>query len=129
MSYADKALTCRDCRQAFVFSAGEQEFFASKGFTNEPSRCPECRSTRRSERSGGSYTSGGYSTGGYSSGGYSSGGGRRDREMYSVVCSSCGNNAQVPFQPRGDKPVYCSDCFAKQRGTSTGGYGGGRGYR
>ena len=133
MSYADKALTCRDCRQAFVFSAGEQEFFASRGFTNEPSRCPDCRAARRSERGGGGYTSGGYSTGGYSSGGYSTGGyggGRREREMFTVTCSSCGNEAQVPFQPRGDKPVYCSDCFAKQRGSSGGGgYGGGRGYR
>ena len=135
MSYADKALTCRDCQQAFVFTSGEQEFFASRGFTNEPSRCPDCRAARRSERGGSSYTSGGYSTGGgYSSGGYSTGGGygggRREREMFSVTCSACGNEALVPFQPRGDKPVYCSDCFAKQRGGSSGGYsGGGRGYR
>jgi len=155
VSYADKALTCRDCQQAFVFTSGEQEFFASRGFTNEPSRCPDCRAARRSERSGG-YSSGGgsYSTGysggggGYSSGsgggGYTSGGGggysggggggyggpRREREMFTVTCSSCGNEAQVPFQPRGDKPVYCSDCFAKQRGTSSSyGGGGGRGYR
>ena len=124
MSYADKALTCRDCQQAFVFTSGEQEFFASRGFTNEPSRCPDCRAARRSERGGSSYTSGGYSTGGgYSSGGYSSGGGygggRREREMFSVTCSACGNEALVPFQPRGDKPVYCSDCFSKQRSSSS----------
>jgi CxxC-x17-CxxC domain-containing protein len=124
VSYADKTLTCRDCQQAFVFTVGEQEFFASRGFTNEPSRCPDCRAARRSDRGGG----GGYSTGG---GGYSSGGGygRREREMFTVTCSACGNDAQVPFQPRGDKPVYCSDCFAKQRGTSSYGGGGGRGYR
>ena len=55
--------------------------------------------------------------------------GRRDREMFSVTCSSCGNDALVPFQPRGDKPVYCSDCFSKVRGSSAGGgYGGGGGY-
>ena len=71
MSYADKTLTCRDCGQAFVFTSGEQEFHASKGFTNEPSRCPDCRSARRADRGG----SGGYSSGGYSSGGYGSGGG------------------------------------------------------
>jgi CxxC-x17-CxxC domain-containing protein len=145
VSYADKALTCRDCHQAFVFTSGEQEFFASRGFTNEPSRCPDCRAARRTERGGGgggSYSTGGYSTGGYSTGGggYSTGGGgggygapRREREMFSVTCSACGNEAQVPFQPRGDKPVYCSDCFAKQRGGSAGGGGGGysgsRGYR
>jgi CxxC-x17-CxxC domain-containing protein len=150
VSYADKSLTCRDCGQSFAFTAGEQEFFASRGFTNEPSRCRDCRSARRTERGGGytsgGYTSGGYSSGGYTSGGYSSGGGggggggystggggygggRREREMFAVTCSACGNEAQVPFQPRGDKPVYCSDCFSKQRSGSSGGYGGGRDYR
>jgi CxxC-x17-CxxC domain-containing protein len=132
LSYADKPLTCRDCGQAFVFTTGEQEFFAQKGFTNEPSRCPDCRSARKASSGG----SGGYNSGDYGSGGYSSGGGggygRQDREMFSATCSSCGNEARVPFQPRGDKPVYCSDCFAKTRGTGGGGgggYGGGRGYR
>jgi CxxC-x17-CxxC domain-containing protein len=137
VSYADKVLTCRECRQAFVFSAGEQEFYAGRGFTNEPSRCPDCRAARRSDRGGGyssgggGYSTGGYSSGGYSSGGYSSGGGgygRREREMFSVTCSACGNEARVPFQPRGDKPVYCSDCFSKQRSSGGAGYGG-RSYR
>ena len=122
MSYADKTLTCRDCSQAFVFTSGEQEFHASKGFQNEPSRCPDCRSARKASRG----ESGGYSSGGYGSGGYD----RQERQMFSATCSECGNEARVPFQPRGDKPVYCSDCFAKQRGTSSSyGGGGGRGYR
>jgi CxxC-x17-CxxC domain-containing protein len=108
VSYADKTLTCRDCGQAFVFSSGEQEFHASKGFTNEPGRCPDCRAARRADRGG---SSGGYSSGGYGGGGY----GRQEREMYSAT-------ARVPFQPRGDKPVYCSNCF-KPRQSS--GYGGG----
>jgi CxxC-x17-CxxC domain-containing protein len=114
--YNDKTLTCRDCGQSFTFTAGEQEFFAQKGFTNEPSRCPDCRASRK--RSNDSY-----------GGGYSSGGGyeRREREMFPAVCSSCGKDTQVPFQPRADKPVYCSDCFATQRGSSyAGGGGGGR---
>ena len=123
MSYADKTLTCRDCGQAFTFTTGEQEFYASRGFTNEPTRCPDCRSARKASRGGGydSYSSGG----GYSSDSYGSGGGgygRQQREMYSAVCSSCGNEARVPFQPRGDKPVYCSDCFSKQRSSGGGGY-------
>jgi CxxC-x17-CxxC domain-containing protein len=116
LSFSDKTLTCRDCGQAFTFTAGEQEFFASRGFANEPSRCPECRAARKSARAGDSYSSGGYSTaGGYSTGGYSGGG--RSREMFSVTCSSCGNEARVPFEPRGDKPVYCSDCFSQQKGS------------
>ena len=125
MTYADKPKTCRDCGQAFVFTSGEQEFFASKGFANEPSRCPECRSARKA--------AGGFSSGsGYSSGGgYGSGGGgydRQSREMFSATCSACGHEARVPFQPRGDRPVYCTDCFSSQRGGG-GGHGEGRDYR
>ncbi|MEX2238885.1 MAG: zinc-ribbon domain containing protein [Dehalococcoidia bacterium] len=110
---SDKTLTCRDCGTSFVFTESEQSFYASKGFTNEPSRCPDCRAARKS---GGG---GGYSSGG-GGGGYSS----RPREMHTATCASCGNEAQVPFVPRGDRPVYCSDCFSKQ---STAGGGGSRG--
>jgi CxxC-x17-CxxC domain-containing protein len=115
LTYADKTLSCRDCGQAFVFTSGEQEFHAMKGFNNEPSRCPDCRAARKASRGdvGGGYGGGG---GGYTSGGYSTGYGRPERQMYTAVCSDCGGEARVPFQPRGDKPVYCSDCFSKQRG-------------
>jgi CxxC-x17-CxxC domain-containing protein len=130
LSYADKTLTCRDCGQAFLFTSGEQEFHASKGFNNEPGRCQECRAVRKAQRgeSAGGYSSGGYDTG-YSSGGYSSGRGgygRQEREMFSATCSTCGQEARVPFQPRGDKPVYCSNCFTPRQNS---GYGGGRDYR
>lgn len=91
LAFADKTLNCRDCGQDFTFTSGEQEFYATHGFQNEPSRCPECRRTRRSANTGGS------------------------RQMYEAVCSSCGKTASVPFQPSGDKPVYCSECFAAQR--------------
>lgn len=94
----DKILTCRDCGKEFVFTAGEQEFFAQKGFTNTPSRCPECRAARKA--------SGGYSGGGYE---------RREREMFPAVCAQCGKETQVPFRPSGDRPVYCSDCYSAQR--------------
>ena len=103
MSLSDQTLYCRDCNAEFIFTVGEQEFYASRGFTNSPSRCPECRAARK--QSGGGYN--------YSSGGRS-GGYRESRQMYSVTCSSCGNEAQVPFEPRGDKLVYCSDCYQRQ---------------
>ena len=95
MSYADKSLACRDCEASFTFTASEQDFYASKGFTNEPTRCPSCRAQRKAQGGGGR----------------SSG----PREMHTALCSSCGREAQVPFVPRGDKPVYCSDCFQSQR--------------
>ena len=98
MNYEDKNLTCQDCGQPFTFSADDQSFHAMKGFTNEPKRCDSCRQARRNERGDG----------------YSQG----LREMHPVVCAECGKNTTVPFQPRGDRPVYCSDCFSKQR-TST----------
>ncbi len=112
MSFADKTLTCADCGAPFTFTAGEQEFHASKGFTNEPRRCPACRANRRSQRSSDDQYGGGYSS-------------APRREMFSAICASCGKEARVPFEPRGDKPVYCSDCFRSQSGGGAGSYGGG----
>ncbi len=98
MTYTEKSLQCSDCGKSFPFTAEEQEFFASKGFTNEPKRCPSCRSTRRAERSGGNGNS------------FSN---RSPRQMFPAVCGRCGKQTEVPFQPRGDKPVYCRDCYVK----------------
>jgi len=97
MEYTDKTLTCLDCGVNFTFSASEQEFFASKGFENEPGRCPECRAARKQQRSGG---------------GYGGGGGYRQKQMYPAVCATCGKDCQVPFEPRNGRPVYCSDCYS-----------------
>ena len=102
MSYTDKTLSCRDCGKEFVFTAGEQGFHMKKGFTNAPARCPECRSARKA-------------AGGFGDRRMSSG----PREMHVAVCSECGREARVPFVPRGDKPVYCSDCFQAQRGSAS----------
>ncbi|MBI3979566.1 MAG: zinc-ribbon domain containing protein [Chloroflexi bacterium] len=113
----DKTLTCRDCGASFVFTASEQAFFAEKGFTNQPGRCPSCRAAHKANRSDG------YGGGSYSSGGYE----RREREMFPAVCATCGRDTQVPFQPRTDRPVYCSSCFEQQRGgASSGSSRGGR---
>ena len=97
MEYQDKTLTCSDCGTAFTFSASEQEFFASKGFQNEPGRCPDCRAARKQQR------------GGYG-GGY-----RQQRQMHDAVCARCGKACQVPFEPTNGRPVYCSDCFTSVR--------------
>jgi len=91
--YQDETLTCRDCGNEFVFSASEQAFFAEKGFQNKPSRCQACRAAKRAQNGGTTNT----------------------RQMYDVVCDQCGRPTQVPLQPRGDKPVYCRECFAAQR--------------
>ncbi len=106
MNYEDKTLTCLDCGKPFVFSADDQAYHAQKAFTNEPKRCTSCRQARRSQSTGG-YSQG---TGGYSQG---------PREMHPVVCAECGKDTTVPFRPRGDRPVYCSDCFSKQRTAAT----------
>ena len=94
MSFQAKSLQCSDCGTTFTFSAEDQEFFQSKGYTNEPKRCPECRRSRKSDREGGSR----YGT---------------PREMFTTTCSECGKTTEVPFVPRGDRPVYCSDCYRK----------------
>lgn len=118
MPFTDKTLTCADCGTTFTFSAEDQAYHQERGFTNEPRRCQSCRAAKRAERNGGS----GYGGSDSYSGGY---GGQR--EMFSVTCSQCGKEAQVPFQPRGDRPVYCSDCFRSQRSNSGGYSGSGRG--
>ena len=106
MFTTDKALACVDCRQEFVFTASEQQFYADRQFS-EPRRCASCRAIRKSERSGTSSSD--------SYGGYADRGDRGPREMFSATCSSCGKEAQVPFRPNGSKPVYCSECFSTQR--------------
>ena len=97
MAFEEKTLVCADCGQEFPFTVEEQEFFSSKGFTNEPKRCPDCRQSRRRDRYG------------------NSGGSSGSRQMYPAICAQCGKETEVPFQPRGDKPVYCRDCYMKNR--------------
>lgn len=88
--YNDKTLICKECGEEFIFTAGEQEFYAEKGFENEPQRCKNCRDKRKQAV-------------------------KATRTMYDATCASCGAACKVPFQPKDDRPVYCSECFAKQR--------------
>lgn len=89
--YEDKQLVCKDCGAEFVFTAGEQEFYAEKGFQNEPTRCKACRDAKKNARRSG------------------------EREYFDAVCAECGQPARIPFVPRDDRPVYCSDCFSKSK--------------
>ena len=98
MSFQDKSLQCSDCGATFTFSVEEQEFFASRGYTNDPKRCPSCREARKSER--------------YGNSGYGS---RSRRQMFPAVCAQCGKDTEVPFEPREGRPVYCSDCYRTVR--------------
>ena len=115
MSYEDKTLTCRECGTSFVWTAGEQDFYNQRGLVNQPGRCPACRANRRQQQGGAAPAAGG---------GYD----RPARTMYAAICSQCGQETQVPFEPRGDKPVYCSTCFQERRQSSDGGGGGGGSY-
>lgn len=118
---SDRTLTCRDCGQEFTFTAGEQEFYTQRGFS-DPQRCPSCRQARKSQRNQGGYSSSGYGDGGsYSSGsGYGNGGGYSSspRQLYPAVCSECGQPTEVPFNPTPGKPVYCRDCFQARKASS-----------
>jgi CxxC-x17-CxxC domain-containing protein len=103
MVYQDKSIQCFDCNAAFTFSVDEQEQFASRGYTNDPKRCPSCRQARKTRQlsnSGTSYRNDSYNP---------------QREMFSAVCTECKKTTQVPFQPREDRPVYCRDCYSRVR--------------
>ena len=98
MSFEDKSIQCSNCGTNFTFSAEEQEFFQSKGYTNEPKRCPSCRQVKKTERNG----NGGNSYG-------------LPRQMFPAICAECGKETEVPFAPTNGRPVYCSDCYRKVR--------------
>ena len=103
--FRDRTIRCEDCRNTFVFTAGEQAFYQERGFS-EPKRCPSCRAARKASRPGSAHAASRPS------------GGRRDRparQMFSIVCDDCGQTAQVPFKPSGDRPVYCRDCYERHR--------------
>lgn len=91
MVFEDKTIICKDCKESFIFTAGEQGFYLEKGLLNEPQRCPGCRDSRRQERAAGAH------------------------EETTVTCADCGQETTVPFVPRLNRPVYCSDCYQKVR--------------
>ncbi|MGE0544579.1 MAG: zinc-ribbon domain containing protein [Dehalococcoidia bacterium] len=110
--YADKALRCVACGTDFVFTAREQAFHASKGFTNEPRRCQNCRQARRASGS----RPNGADAGAPSNGSAAPSG--SDRPRFTTVCSACGGEAVLPFEPVGNRPVLCSTCYDKIRASA-----------
>lgn len=111
---SDRTLTCRDCGEAFVFTAGEQDFYQQRGYS-EPQRCRSCRDKRKTQRNSGS----GYESNERGGGGFNNRAtdsySERPRQLYSAVCSECGIETQVPFSPTPGKPVYCRNCYANRR--------------
>lgn len=95
MAFQDQQLTCRDCGKQFTWTASEQEFYAQKGFQNAPVRCPDCRAAKKQRM--GDHRGGG------------------ERQSFEITCANCGKKDTVPFQPRGDRPVLCRDCFKSGR--------------
>jgi CxxC-x17-CxxC domain-containing protein len=97
VAFTDKQIQCADCGNAFTFTAAEQEFFAQKGYTNEPKRCLPCRQARKTDR------------------GANSGGPRSNLQKFPAVCAQCGKETEVPFEPKQGRPVYCSNCYSQVR--------------
>lgn len=85
MAFEDKNLTCKDCSKEFVWSAGEQQFYADKGLQNPPGRCQDCRKQHKDKTA--------------------------NRQMYKITCKNCGQEGEVPFEPRNPDDVLCGECF------------------
>ena len=90
MEFQDETLVCKDCGKDFIFTAGEQEFYAEKGFEHKPVRCRNCRDKKKHGRN-------------------------EERQMFTCICVECGQETQVPFEPKDDRPIYCRDCFKAHR--------------
>lgn len=85
--YQDEKLTCEDCGSEFVFTTGEQEFYAERGLVNKPKRCAECRKARKQ---------------------------KRRKKLHDAICSKCKAETKVPFKPIEGKEIFCKDCFKKE---------------
>lgn len=88
--YQDETLVCKECGNEFVFTVGEQKFYAEKGFVNKPKTCKACRDAKKNA-------------------------GKPERQYFEAVCADCGGVAKVTFEPNPERPVYCSACFEARR--------------
>ena len=103
MEFQDRVLTCVDCGAEFVWTAGEQQFFADKNFKNEPKRCKACKSKQASRPAAGHAPM------------------ARARVETQTQCSACGKETTVPFKPTQGRPVYCKECFQSRKFADAGG--------
>jgi CxxC-x17-CxxC domain-containing protein len=127
MDFQDRPIECIDCKNEFIFTAGEQEFYERKGFKEVPKRCKPCREARKAKRMDRDVGGGGNGAAREERVSRPGGGddrGRPPREMFDAVCAACGAPARVPFRPANGRPVYCRDCYASRQGQGSG-YGGG----
>lgn len=97
MDYQDRTIKCADCGKDFVFSKGEQEFFAQKGFTRDPIRCQDCRKAKKSKFSGPKPSKT-----------------PESHEMHTIKCKKCGQTTEVPFKPKFPDDILCSKCFEEK---------------
>jgi CxxC-x17-CxxC domain-containing protein len=136
MEFVDRQITCMDCGQPFLFTAGEQEFYERKGFREEPKRCKPCRDARKSRKNGalGSEQpaparASQRPVDDDDIGNRAVPRGPREvrevraprtaaREMYDAVCAQCGAATRVPFKPVAGRPVYCRECYSGRRGAA-----------
>src|SRR6202030_2069168 len=98
MEYHDKVLKCAECSQEFVFTAGEQMFFADKGFKNEPKRCKDCKANRSQSPGPSTNTS--------------------KQAETKTTGSQGGRKPRVPSRPTQGRPVFCRECFQQRRSMS-----------
>ncbi len=93
MDYQDKTISCKECSKEFVWSAGEQKFYADKGLQNSPGRCPDCRKNKKDQKA--------------------------NRPMNDIICKKCGKEGKVPFKPNDPNDVLCLDCWNQERANKT----------
>ncbi len=98
MDFQDKVLVCVDCSAEFIFTSGEQMFFADKGFKHEPKRCKLCKAKRQQNQ----------------------GNSQHQRVETVISCSQCGRETTVPFRPTQGRPVYCRECYQQRRAAGIG---------
>jgi len=92
----DLNIECVSCGKEFVWTAGEQEYYAEKEFS-QPKRCRDCREERKRNQE-------------------NSKGGEVVQTRHTAICDECGEETTVPFKPeKGRGKIYCKKCFRDKK--------------